>query len=139
MSVRNIDKGFIKQNETPNTCTSTQLSFGGAYYQSCYGTFNKYGSLVTLVFGPLLGNVVNNASLIATLPSEYTASYNQSESVLLQAYDSTGANLGTQFGYVTAGGNTLSIMLNSGTFQVGAGDLQGAAEPISITYFSDFQ
>ena len=138
MRVRNIDKRFITQKETPNTCTSTQLSFGGAYYQNCYGTFNKHGSLVTLVFGPLLGNVVNNASLIATLPSEYQASYAVSQSILLQAYDSTGANLGTQLGYVTVGGHDLSIMLNSGTFQVGAGDQQGLTQPITITYFSDF-
>ena len=124
MSIRNIEKGFISEKETPNTCTSTQLDFGGAYYLSCYSTFNKHGSLVTLVFGPFR-NVNNNASLIAALPPEYTASYNQSESIFLQAYDSTGANLGTQLGYVTVGTQNISIMLNSGTFQVGGDNEQG--------------
>ena len=139
MSIRNIEKGFITEKETPNTCTSTQLYFGGAYYFNCYGAFNKHGSLVTLVFGPLLGNVGNNAPLIDALISEYTASYNQSQSVFLQAYDSTGANLGTQLGYVTVGTQNMSIMLNSGTFQVVDNQQPGLANPISITYFSDFQ
>ena len=88
MSVRNIDKGFITEKETPNTYTGTQLNFSGSYSQTCNATFNKYGSLITLVFGPLLGNVNNNASLIAPLPNEYTASYAVSQSILLQAYDS---------------------------------------------------
>ena len=94
--------------------------------------------MITLEFGPLLGNVNNNASLIAPLPNEYAASYAVSQSVLLQAYDSTGFNIGPQFGYVTVGTQNLSIMLNSGTFQVGD-DLQGVPSPISITYFSDLQ
>ena len=138
MSITNIDKVFINENETSNTCTSTQLYFGGAYYFNCYGTFNKHGSLVTLVFGPLLGNVNNNASLIAPLPNEYTASYAVSQSILLQAYDSARPNIGAKFGYVTERTQNLSIMLNTGTFQVG-NDPQGVPEPISITYFSDFQ
>ena len=139
MSIRNIDRGFIKQNETSNTCTGAQLSFSGAYSQTCNATFYNYGSLITIVFGPLLGNVNNNASLIAPLPNEYVASYAVSQSILLQAYDSTGSNLGAQFGYVTVGTQNLSIMLNTRTFLVGNGtDQQGVPEPISITYFSDF-
>ena len=95
--------------------------------------------MVTLVFGPLLGNVVNKASWIAAWPYEYIAIYSFTQSVFLQAYDSTGANLGTQLGSVTVGTQNISIMLNSGTFQVGGNDEQGLANPISITYFSDVQ
>ena len=56
MSIRNIDKGFIAQNETPNTCTGAQLNFSGAYSQTCNATFNKYGSFITLVFGTMIFN-----------------------------------------------------------------------------------
>ena len=43
MSIRNIDRGFIKQNETSNTCTGAQLSFSGANCQTCNATVKNMG------------------------------------------------------------------------------------------------
>ena len=146
MSVRNIDKGFIKLNDFKTTTLTIPLTFTGPFTAIVDATFKKVGRLVTLTIPPVLGIGTSSTFFTANVPGGIPADmlpHPKHDGGILMQWTKryNGTSIGRQIGDIEIKGNEQIINVLGGlgptsVFYSYASDTQGWENTIKISYFT---
>ena len=146
MSVRNIDKGFIKSTDFKTTILTIPLTFTGPFTATVDVTFKKVGRLVTLTIPPVLGYSTVNTFFTANIPGGIPADMlphpiNEGGRLMQWTKRYNNTSLGRQIGYFQIMGNGQRIyvagtLAPASVFYAYASDTQGWENTMKVSYFA---